>query len=155
MTMSERHKRQHFIRTIWIGLFGGMFMIFFSYFLYIFNFIELSPKVYLVYSWTKASWANRWVGEIVTMILSLILSMISALIYDALFKKLLSVILSAFYGIALWLILGYVSSFIAPNIPILHSLNSDTIFSSFCLFILYGTFIGYSISFDYRQSVVH
>lgn len=151
--MSDRKYRQLLTRTILIGLFGGIFMIIFSYFLYIFKFIDISPKAYLIHSWTKASWTNHWPGEVGTILFALILSILSALVYFLLFKKILSISLSAVYGVVLWLLMGYLLSFIAPNIPALHTLDVDTIFSSLCLFILYGTFIGYSISFDYRQRI--
>jgi len=150
--MNKQKYRQLLIRTILTGFFGGLFLIIFSYFLYIFNFLEVSPKVYMIRSWTLASWTSKWQGEMATVCLAIILSIIIALLYFLLFKKILSVWLSAIYGIVLWLIVGYMFSFLSSNIPALHMLNTNTIFSSLCLFILYGTFIGYSISFDYYQT---
>lgn len=55
------------------------------------------------------------------------------------------------YGIVLWVILFYILQPIFPNIPSLHELDKDTIITTLCLFIVYGTFIGYSISYDYHE----
>ncbi len=40
-----------------------------------------------------------------------------------------------------------------PNIPPLTDLNMYTIVSTICLYILYGTFVGYSISYDYNDTL--
>lgn len=152
--MNKQKYRQLLLRTLLIGFFGGIFIIMFSYFLYIFNFIEVSPKVYMIRSWTLASWTNKWQGEMLTICFAIFLSIVIALLYFLLFKKILSVWFSIIYGVILWLFVGYMFSFLFSNVPALHTLDTNTIFSSLCLFILYGTFIGYSISFDYYQTFV-
>ena len=37
------------------------------------------------------------------------------------------------------------------DLPGLTKMSSDSIITSICIFVLYGVFIGYSISFDYQE----
>lgn len=62
--------------------------------------------------------------------------------------------ISVVYGIILWGIVFYLLQPIYTNIPKLVELNTNSIVTSLCLFILYGTFIGYSISYDYHDTQV-
>jgi len=143
------------LRSILVGFIGGLGFLLFSYFFNVFNFLEISPKSYLVKIWTSTSWTNSWLGVMVTISLGIILSIIAALVYFVLFKKIMSVWMGVFYGIILWLMTGYLFSLIFAHIPVLHTLSSNTVVSSLCLFILYGTFVGYSISFDYYQTIYY
>ncbi|WLR46297.1 YqhR family membrane protein [Halobacillus litoralis] len=59
--------------------------------------------------------------------------------------------LGVFYGIGLWAIVYFLLTPIFPAIPTFMELNSDTWVTTGCLFILYGVFIGYSISYEYRE----
>jgi hypothetical protein len=56
------------------------------------------------------------------------------------------------FGIVLWGIIFFVLEPLFPNIPAFGDLEINTLVSTACLFILYGTFIGYSISYDYHDT---
>src|SRR5690625_7293912 len=121
--MKKRKYLQLFIRNILIVSFDVLIMIALIYFLYVFNFIEISPKAYLIHSWTTAKWTDQWQGDVLSIGFALVLSIINALVYFVLFKKVLSLWLSALYGVVLWLFMGYILSFMTTNIPILHTLS--------------------------------
>lgn len=56
------------------------------------------------------------------------------------------------YGFILWVILFILFHPIFNDIPAVMEWSMNTWVTTICLFILYGTFIGYSISYDYMDS---
>ncbi|MFD1850600.1 YqhR family membrane protein [Oceanobacillus bengalensis] len=141
-------------RSLLTGFIGGLLWSTIAVFMYYFNFTEISPKSFLLRSWLKAEWTSGWLGDVISVILVGLLSVITALIYYGLFKKKDSMWLGVVYGIILWGIVFYLLQPIFTNVPDLLDLRINTIVSTICLFILYGTFIGYSISYDYHDTQI-
>lgn len=142
------------MRSLLTGFFGGLLWSGMSVGMYYFNFIEISPKAYLLRTWTKASWTDGWIGDIVSILLVGLLSIVVALIYFALLKKIYSIWMGVVFGFSLWLIFYYGLHPLFPHIQSVTNLSSNTVISTLCVFILYGTFLGYSIAFDYNDTVV-
>jgi uncharacterized membrane protein len=151
-----RHEEQSTLlgRSLLTGFIGGILACVIGIFLYYFNFIEVSAKSYVLRSWTTAKWTDTWLGEVVTIFVIGILSIGIAMVYYGILKKIYSIWMGILYGLILWGIVFYVLHPIFPNIPSVTELEWKTIVSSICLFVMYGTFIGYSISFDYHDTVV-
>ncbi|MEC5422278.1 YqhR family membrane protein [Virgibacillus sp. C22-A2] len=141
-------------RALLTGLIGGILWSIFGIVMYYFNFSEVSPKSFILRSWTTADWTNSWLGNTVTIVLVGILSILVAFIYYGLLKKINSMWVGAAFGVVLWGVIFYVLQPIFENVPLLTDLNNNTIVSTICLFILYGTFIGYSISYDYHDTKI-
>lgn len=140
-------------RSLLTGFIGGLLWSFFGVVMYYFNFSEVAPKSYLINSWITADWTVGWLGTISSIIMVGVLSLLTAFMYYILFKKINSLWMGVGYGIILWGIVFYVIQPVFPNIPNLIELNRYTIVSTICLYILYGTFIGYSISYDYHDTI--
>lgn len=138
-------------RSLMTGFFGGILWSIFGVIIYYFNFAEVAPKTFLLRSWSTAKWTNGWLGDVVSIVMVGILSILIAFIYYGLLKKVSSMWMGVVYGIILWGITFYILQPIFSTIPPLVDFNKDTIVSTICLFILYGTFIGYSISFNYHS----
>lgn len=149
----ERHegKKKTLSRSLLTGFIGGLLWSGFSVIMYYFNFVEVAPKTFLLRSWLTADWTKGWLGDIVSILLVGIISLLTAFIYYGLFKKVNSLWMGMFYGVLLWVIVFYLAQPIFLNIPRLVDLSKETVISTICLFILYGTFIGYSISFDFND----
>ncbi|MBY7143394.1 hypothetical protein KFZ56_10105 [Virgibacillus sp. NKC19-3] len=139
-------------RSLLTGFIGGLLWGVIGVIMYYFNFSEVSIKSYLLRSWTTATWTDTWLGDIVSILLVSVISILSAFIYYGLFKKINSMWFGIAYGIILWGIVFYVFQPIFPNVPPVTDLNANTIVSTICLYTLYGTFIGYSISYDYHDT---
>jgi|SRR5690625_878348 len=149
---TKKQKYRKFIkRSMFTGFVGGLLLVLFSYLFYIFNFIELSPKAYLLDSWSSRFLVKNWQGVVITYLLGIVMSLLIAIMYVLLFKKLFSLWLTIIFGTTLWGTVVFLWPVLFNNIPTIHNLSVNTIVSSLGLFILYGTFIGYSISFDYKQ----
>ncbi|GGB62015.1 hypothetical protein GCM10011409_44010 [Lentibacillus populi] len=155
MEQTKRDKPMSILpRSLFTGFIGGLIWSTFGVIMYYFNFSEVAPKTFVLRSWLKAGWTNSWLGEIVSVLLLGLLSILTAFVYYGLFKKANSLWFAAGFGVVLWAIIFYVLQPIFGNVPPVADLNRDTIVSTICLFILYGTFIGYSISYDYHDTIV-
>ncbi|SES83082.1 Conserved membrane protein YqhR [Oceanobacillus limi] len=143
-----------FGRALITGFVGGLLWSFFGVINYYFNFSEVAPRSFLLRSWLRAGWTDTWLGDLVSVILVGILSIGVALIYYMIFRKINSIWIGVGFGLVLWGLVYYLFQPIFPNIPNLTNLESNTIVSSICLFILYGIFVGFSISYDYHDTVM-
>lgn len=54
------------------------------------------------------------------------------------------------YGIVLFFIVFFILNPLFPGIKPFTELKRDTVITSICLYIVYGIFIGYSISYEYQ-----
>ncbi|WP_373892747.1 YqhR family membrane protein [Virgibacillus natechei] len=139
-------------RSLLTGFIGGILWGAIGVIMYYFNFSEVTLKTYLLRSWTTAAWTDTWLGDVVSILLVSVISTMIAFIYHGLFKKIKSMWFGVAYGIILWGIVFYVIQPIFENVPPITDLNANTVISTLCLYVLYGTFVGYSISFDYHDT---
>lgn len=134
------------------GFIGGVVFSLLASLLYFFNFLEVSPKSYLLTSWVSAGWTGTWLGILFTTILAGIVSLLIACLYYLVFKKIKYMWMGISYGLILWVILFLLFRPIFTDVPTIIEWSLNTWVTTICLFILYGTFIGYSISYDYMDS---
>lgn len=143
-----------FARSLLTGFIGGIIWSILGLFMYYFNFTEVGPTSFMLRSWLDAKWTTEWLGDVISIVMIGVLSIVVALIYYGLLKKVSSMWAGAVFGIVLWGVVFFLLQPIFPNIPPLGDLSKYTIIASLCLFTLYGTFIGYSISYDYEDTVI-
>jgi len=139
-------------RSLLTGFIGGILASSFAVFMYYFNFAEVAPKTYVIRPFFKSNWTSNWIGDLLSILIVGILSVLVALLYFILFKKIYAMWLSGLYGLVLWLFIFIVLQPLFENVQKVYEMNSDTIISTICLFLLYGIFIGYSISYDYLDT---
>ncbi|PAW39688.1 hypothetical protein CN553_02465 [Bacillus cereus] len=136
-----------------IGLFGGIFWGGIWYFLHIFSFTEAGPNYFLLPfafgSWKEGVWGN--VSGIVCMGL---LSILIAFLYKAFFAKFEGIIPGIIYGLFWWALLFFGMGLMAPVIKSALHLPKETIVTTICIFILYGVFIAYSVSYAVNSNKV-
>ncbi|THE11287.1 hypothetical protein E1I69_15640 [Bacillus timonensis] len=137
-------------KVVVIGLFGGIFWSLLSYFTYVFHFTELSPNLILK-PWILGDWKNHMLGQFIGILVIGLISIGVALLYYAFLKKFQSMWVGAIFGIVLWLIVFYVFNPIFPDIKTVAELERNTVITTICFYILYGVFIGYSISFEENE----
>lgn len=140
-------------RSLFTGFIGGIIASIGGILLYYFNFSEIAPRTLELRPWVKTDWTDRWVGDVISILITGVLSIVPAFIYYSLFKRFKSVVFPAILGVILWMIIFLLLNPILANIPSVIQMSPSTIVSTICLFILYGTFIGFSISYDYHDSV--
>lgn len=126
---------------IWWNLLGGIW-----YFLHIFSFTEAGPNYFLLPfafgSWKEGVWGN--VSGIVCMGL---ISILIAFLYKAFLAKFEGILPGMIYGLFWWALLFFGIGLLAPTIKSALHLPKETIVTTICIFILYGVFIAYSVSY--------
>ncbi|WP_110927463.1 YqhR family membrane protein [Bacillus massiliglaciei] len=115
-----------------------------------FNLMEFTP-LFLLTSWSDLNWIDRWQGKAAVILLSGILSVLLALFYYLLMKRIKSMFGGLFFGIICWLLVMYALNPMFSDLPAVQEMSKNSIITSICIFLLYGVFTGFSISFDYHE----
>jgi hypothetical protein len=139
-------------KAIVTGVVGGIFWSLIGYLAYIFNFSKLGPALVLQ-PWGVGEWKSEVLGQFVGIAAIGLLSIPVALIYKGLFSKIEGMWLGMVYGVGLWAFVFFILNPLFPDLQSVKELGWDTNITSVCLYILYGVFIGYSISFDYKEMI--
>ncbi len=137
-------------KSIVTGFVGGVFWSALAYLAYILNFTEISPNL-ILQPFALADWKDGVLGNIISIIIIGLISIGAALVYYAVLKRFDGMWLGIVYGGALWGLVFFILNPIFPNVETVLELSRGTIVTTLCLYILYGVFIGYSISFDYKE----
>jgi hypothetical protein len=136
--------------TVITGLFGGIFWSSIAYLAYVFHFTKIRPNVILE-PWALGGWKNGWLGTVISIVIIGLLSIGAALIYYFALRKFTQFYIGIGYGIILFLLVFWVLNPMFPGIEPLKDLGKNTIITSLCFYILYGVFIGYSISYEHNE----
>lgn len=132
-----------------VGIVGGIISLFLFTFCFYFNFVTINPNFVLRYF--SDGLRSFWVDIILVSLIFIIFSVIASLIYSLLFRKKSEYYWGLFYGVLLFLLIfGLVHPIFFQETWIMYE-NIATFITLFCLFLLYGVFIGYSISYEYEE----
>ncbi|MDA3131123.1 YqhR family membrane protein [Aliibacillus thermotolerans] len=137
-------------RVASIGFFGGFIWSMVGYALFYLNFTSVGPALALD-PWALPDWKKTYIGHLVGIIFLSILSIGVAFLYRYTLQKLSSIWPGVIFGVVLWGIVFYFFHPIFPSLKPVTELDADTIITTLSLYILYGVFIGYSISFEYEE----
>lgn len=151
--LEQNHQEKpmsQFAMALLTGFVGGILWSGLGYFASVFNFTEVRPNV-LLEPWALGDWKERWLGTVISIILIGVLGMVAALIYYSALRKFKNIFISILYGIVLFFLVFFILNPIFPGIEPLNELRRDTIITSVCLYILFGTFVGYSISYEEEE----
>lgn len=136
------------VRTFLIGLFGGLFIMLFFVVLHYFNMLEFNiytpwRKLFLIGD--KMKWYHYFISTIMYSFLSIIL----AFIYYIIGKKRNHWDIGALFGIMIAIICYVILPIVLYDEHLLIEFTLKTHLSFFIGAILFGMFIGYSISYEY------
>lgn len=140
----------HLSKVIITGFVGGAFWSLIGYFAFYFNFTEMGPALILE-PWAIGEWKEGMTGHMIGIIAIGILSIGVAIIYNLLFRNIPKLWPSILFGVALWAFVFYLLNPIFPKLESVNDLSRNTIITTICLYVLYGAFVGYSISYDTEQ----
>lgn len=134
-------------RVLFIGFFGGLFWSLIWIICYLLHFTKVGPTIFLFFL-NEQKWVNKWQGYLLTLALLIAASIIIAFIYKYVLGKIKSIWISLCYGLFLYFFVFFIIEPWIKDLPPLFTLDFDTNTTMICLSLLYGLFIGYSISFD-------
>lgn len=132
------------------GFIGGVFWGAISYIAYYFNFTEIRPSTVLE-PWAVGEWKTGWIGVIISLIVLGVLGVVAAFLYYFTLKKFLKMWVSLAYGTVLFLVVFIILNPLFPGFNPITKLDRNTILTTFCLYLLFGMFVGYSISYEYQE----
>lgn len=130
-----------------IGIFGGLFWGSIWYFLHIFSFSEVGPN-YLIMPFALGDWKQGMWGNLLGIAVMSIASILIAILYGAWFKRFQGITPGIIYGIGLWALLFFAVGLLSPVVKHALEFPRPTFVTTLCIFILYGVFITYSVSFE-------
>ncbi|PYZ94339.1 hypothetical protein CR194_02055 [Salipaludibacillus keqinensis] len=137
-----------------IGFVGGTLWSFIGYLAYYFSFTKFGPSIILM-PWALGDWKHDLLGQWIGILVIGILSIGIAFMYRLIFAKVNQVWPGILFGIALWLIVfGFLHPLFEEMEPILR-LDLNSLVTTLSLYIIYGLFIGYSVSYEYHERTVH
>lgn len=149
--LNESNKPMSYMTLVLLtGLIGGIFWSFLGYLAYVLNLTEIHPNVVLD-PWAAGTWKEKWIGTIISIIIIGMISIGSALIYYVLLRRFPSIWVGILYGLGIFLLVFYGLNPIMPGISPITELGRDTVITSICFYVLYGVFIGYTISYEYKE----
>ncbi|MBB5173088.1 YqhR family membrane protein [Texcoconibacillus texcoconensis] len=132
------------------GMFGGLIWGIVGYVAFILNFIRVGPAMALM-PWALGPWKETWIGQIVGILVISLISIGVAFLYRLLFVKINSIWPGLLFGAGLWIIVFGLLNPMFPGLKSLFNLDINTIITSACIYVVYGLFIGYSISYEYQE----
>lgn len=133
-----------------IGFFAGVIWGLTKIAFYWFEFTKVEPA-FFVRGWYVDHYLHSWQGHIVGLVWIVIGSVGAALLYGALLRKLRGPWPGVLYGLAWWALLYVLIGPWAGFAENIWSLDRQSFWSDLCLFVLWGVFIGYSISFEFTD----
>ncbi|WP_257348042.1 YqhR family membrane protein [Pseudalkalibacillus decolorationis] len=151
----EQNKREEPVsftgRVLTVGFVGGVFWSLIGYLAYVLNFTEIRPS-FVLEPWAIGEWKEQALGDWIGIVVIGILSMGVALVYKILFAKFKHMAAGVVFGIILWIIVFYLLRPMFPGLKPIHELGVNTLSTTICLYVLYGLFVGFSISFEYNEN---
>ena len=137
-------------RVMITGFTGGVFWSLLGYLAYVLNLTEISPNL-LLQPFILGEWKNGAMGNFVAVFCIGFLSIGTALLYYFVLKRFSSMFVGLAYGLALWALVFFLLNPIFPNLKSVLELERLTTVTTICLYILYGVFVGYTISFEHNE----
>lgn len=144
-------KRLVLKRAIVIGFCGGLIWSSLLSLLYYFNMIEVNPVVLVKLIVGDIPWTHTIYAHGLVILSMAFLSIIAAVIYYACLKSIESWLGGLLYGIFIWSVLFILSPLIIKKFEYFGQHDISSHISIICVCLLYGLFIGYSISYDYQS----
>ncbi len=151
---SEYTDQAILMRTIGTGAFMGLAFYLIWTLMTTFNFTKYPVHYYVQKSMMLVFDIPKWFEFILLAITMSVLSIIVALIYYLIAKKWMSIWIGMFYGV----IIAAVHIFVIHPLFVGESLFYHSYASTITIIsmhVLYGVSIGYSITFDYTESIAH
>lgn len=144
-------KRLVFGKSIVIGISGGIIWSAIFVLLHYFNMIEVDPVLPLELIFGGAGWTETVYARLLMVTCIGILSIFVAMLYFVSLKSIESWMAGALYGIIIWVIIFILIPLLFGKLDYFseHTIHSNI--AVICICLLYGIFIGYSISFDYKN----
>ncbi|WP_248925288.1 YqhR family membrane protein [Paenibacillus hamazuiensis] len=134
----------------YIGFFAGVIWGALKIIEHFFRFTELTPG-FLVEPFFRHSFLMTWQGYLVGWVFYILFSVAASLIYGIFLAKVKGPWGGVAYGVCWWGLLYLLVGPALGMMPWLGQIEWNTLITDACLFVLWGLFIGYSISVEFTD----
>ncbi|WLR43901.1 YqhR family membrane protein [Bacillus carboniphilus] len=141
-------------RVMITGFFGGVFWSFLAYVAHIFNFTSIGPNMILI-PFAVGDWKYETLGHLLGILAIGLVSILVALLYYVTLKRFQSIWVGAMYGLVLWGFVFIVLKPLFPDMEPITKIGINTNVTTICTYLLFGVFVGYSISFEANEIQNH
>lgn len=131
------------------GVAASFFWGWIAYAAYYFNLSDIGPSV-IAKPFVSSELLNRPSGHIAGILIASVISILFSLFYVIFFLRFKTFWAGIIYGILLWWLFFYM---IGPGLGMtkpITKLDANTISTGIALFMLYGLFVGYSLSAEFN-----
>jgi len=139
-----------YLFSLYIGFFAGLIWGGLKLVEYLMKFTTIVPG-FLLNPFVRLSYLKTWQGLIVGWLSFILFSMIAALLYGWLMRKMSGPWYGFGYGVFWWGVLYLLIGPFTGMVPSVTKMDVNTFFTDVCLFVLWGLFIGYSISMEFTD----
>lgn len=136
--------------ALYIGFFAGLIWGLAGHVLSYFAFTEVAPAFWLT-PWVDKSFLSSWRGQVAGLALYICYSIVAALLYTAVLRKARGPWPGIAYGLAWYVLLFCVIGPLLGLIPSFGKLATHTHLAELCRSLLWGVFIGYSITLEFTD----
>lgn len=143
-------KKNRFLYGLYVGFYAGLIWGLAKIFAYYLGFTKVIPA-FIADAFFKHDVLESWSGHFYGLIFFILFSMIASLIYAALFHKIKGSWFGLLYGTIWWLLIYIAVGPFIGMVPLITDLDWNSRITDFCIFLLWGVFIGYTISFEYTD----
>ncbi|WP_010631984.1 YqhR family membrane protein [Sporolactobacillus vineae] len=137
-------------RTTVIGLFAGFFWGSIALVCQLIHFSSVGPSL-LFSPFIPRKINQRMLTQFIAIAVICLISVIVALLFQLILSRFKTIWTGIGYGILLWAAVFLGLQHWLPGLPVFFRLGWNTFWTTLCLFMLYGLFIGYSIAFDLNE----
>ena len=152
MNYSHQQKSDHtnpWIFALELGFFAGLIWGGLRWIMYGMHFTKVIPG-FLAEPYFKHDFLVKPAGQLIGYLAFIALSVIASLLYALIFRRLKGPWAGMIYGVLWW-----AAIFLAGSWMFLQQrpfrLPWNTLISEFCLFVIWGLFIGYTIALEYTD----
>lgn len=139
-------------KALGTGLVGGLFWTVVWGIMSYFKLVEVKPFRIWEIIFHPVTFNHPWYFLLIGLALNMALSLLLAWIYYVCCKRVGHWIMGTIYGLLIWVVTYIAGPFLFSRESTLQTYTLETHIGLLCLLLLYGVFIGYSVSFDYEQA---
>ncbi len=146
----QTHRTNILTYTLNLGFFAGVFWSVLHWMFYVINFTEAVPGYMLEPFFTRAFLRSGW-GQAAGLAAFIAFSIMAAYLYIGTLKRFRGPWAGLAYGVGWWalifLVIGPLAGMVLPP----NRIGWDTLITEFCVYLMWGMFIGYSIAFEFHD----
>lgn len=153
--MSQKNKPYMvFLNSVTTGFIGGISLaIIYSISAYI-NVTNITYQDILAFFLIEGRWLESWYGFLFYLCFTGVLSVVLAMFYYGILRQFNGLLSGFLFGFILWIVIAVIIPITMFDIPLTSFLKSYTNVLNLCVLLLYGIFLGYSISYDAKINKV-